>query len=258
MSTPLAVRYLEHEITVYRRLWRSSITSSFLAPMLFLAAIGGTLGHSIDKHGVAHLGGVPYLVWLAPGLLASNAMQIGVNDCLWPVLAGFKWVRFYYAASATPLRPGDIVTGYLTWVSIRLTIVSTAYVIVAWVAGAVRSPWILAAIPAAVLTGLAFAAPIAAWSSTRDRDQSFSAIQRFAILPLFLFSGTFFPVSQLPGIVRPVAYLSPLWHGVTLCRSLALGHVWVPGAVGHVGVLVALVVFGVVVARTTFTRRLTP
>jgi lipooligosaccharide transport system permease protein len=257
MSTPLAVRYVEHELTVYRRIWRSTLTSSLLSPMLFLAAIGGTLGHSIDQHGAAHLG-VPYLAWLAPGLLASNAMQLGANDCLWPVLAGFKWVRFYVAASSAPLRPGDVVTGYLTWIAIRLTLVSAAYVLVSWLFGAVHSPGIIVAIFAAVLTGVAFAAPLAAWSATRDRDVSFSAIMRFGILPLFLFSGTFFPVNQLPSAIRPIAYLSPLWHGVSLCRALALGHVYWPGALVHIVVLATVTVVGATLARWTFTMRLTP
>jgi lipooligosaccharide transport system permease protein len=256
MGTPLSIRYLEHELVAYKRTWRSSIASSFLAPMLFLAAIGGTLGRSIDRHGVAHLSGVGYLAWLAPGLLASNAMQVGVNDCLHPVLAGFKWVRFYVAAAATPLRPGDIITGHLAWVAIRLTLVSIAYVIVTAVAGATTTIWIVAAIPAAVLTGLAFAAPIAAWSATRDQDQSFVSIQRFGILPLFLFSGTFFPVDQLPAAVRPVAYVSPLWHGVSLCRSIALGRVGAAAAAGHVVVLLALTVGGIALARRMFQRRL--
>ncbi|MHB8464220.1 MAG: ABC transporter permease [Acidimicrobiales bacterium] len=256
MATPLAVRYVEHELVVYRRTWRSSVASSFLAPILFLAAIGGTLGRSIDRHGVAHLSGVGYLVWLAPGLLASNAMQVGVNDCLHPVLAGFKWVRFYVAAAATPLRPGDIVTGHLCWVAIRLTLVSAAYVLVAAIAGAASSAWIIAAVPAAVITGLAFAAPIAAWSATREQDQSFVAIQRFGVLPLFLFSGTFFPIDQLPAVVRPIAYISPLWHGVSICRAVALGHVGTAALAGHLAVLVSMIVTGGWLARRMFERRL--
>lgn len=256
MATPLAVRYLEHELTTYRRTWRSSIASSFLSPLLFLAALGGTLGRSIDRHGVAHLGGVGYLVWLAPGLLASNAMQVAVNDCTHPVLAGFKWVRFYLAAAATPLRPGDIVTGYLAWVAIRLTAVSSAYVIVATLFGATRSAWIIAAIPVAVVTGLAFGAPLTAWAATRDQDQSFTAIQRFGVLPLFLFSGTFFPIDVLPSAIRPLAWLSPLFHGVTVCRSLALGHADAASTTGHLAVLVAMIVVGVLVARRLFERRL--
>jgi lipooligosaccharide transport system permease protein len=256
MVTPLAVRYLEHEIVVYRRIWRSSIASSFLAPMLFLAAIGGTLGSTIDKRGAGHLGGVSYLVWLAPGLLASNAMQVAVNESTWPVLAGFKWVRHYFAAAATPLRPGDIVVGYQLWVAVRLATVSAVYIIVATAAGAVTSVWIVAAIPMATLTGLAFSAPVSAWSATRDRDRSFSAIQRFGILPLFLFSGTFFPVGQLPAATRPVAYLSPLWHGVSVCRSLALGRISLPSTLGHTAFLTALVAVGIVLARRAFERRL--
>src|ERR1700730_1641247 len=103
MSTPAPMPSLEHELTVSRRLWRSSLVSSFLAPILFLAAIGGTVGKSIDRHGVGHFGGATYLEWLAPGLMAANAMNVAVQECFHPVLGGFKWTRNFIAAATTPL-----------------------------------------------------------------------------------------------------------------------------------------------------------
>jgi len=256
MASPAPVRYLEHELTVYRRLWRSSLASSFLAPVLFLAAIGGTLGSSIDRHGANRFGGVGYLAWLAPGLLAANAMQVAIQECFHPVLGGFKWTRHFIAAAATPLRPVDIVEGWLTWVLLRAALVSAVFVAVAGVFGALRSPWVIAAVPVAALTGLAFAAPATAWSATRERDESFSALQRFVVLPLFLFSGAFFPISQLPAGVRPVAYVLPLWHGVVLCRALALGTAGGWSAVGHLAVLGAYATVGGVAAVLAFQRRL--
>jgi len=255
MSSP-AVRYLGHEIAVYRRLWRSSLASSFLAPILFLAAIGGTLGKSIDHHGVGHFGGVTYLTWLAPGLLAANAMQIGVNESTYPVLGGFKWTRHFIAASATPLRPEDVVEGWLAWVFLRASLVSAVFVAVAGAFGALHSPLVLLAIPAGGLTGLAFAAPMTAWSATRQGDDSFASIQRFGVLPLFLFSGAFFPLTQLPAAVRPVAYALPLWHGVALCRALALGRAGLAASLGHAAVLAAYGLAGAIASVIAFRRRL--
>jgi lipooligosaccharide transport system permease protein len=256
VATPASVRYLEHELTVYRRLWRSSLVSSFLSPVLFLAAIGGTVGKSIDRHGVGHFGGATYIEWLAPGLMAANAMQVAVQECFHPVLGGFKWTRTFIGAAATPLEPGHIVGGKLTWVGARALLVSSAYLLVAAVFGAVTRASAVWAIPVAALTGLAFAAPATAWAATRERDDSFSSIQRFAVLPLFLFSGAFFPITQLPAVIRPVAYVLPLWHGVALCRALALGRAGFWASVGHVVVLMAYFSAGAVAAVAAFRRRL--
>ena len=256
MATPAPVRYLEHELTVYRRLWRSSLVSSFLAPVLFLAAIGGTVGKSIDRHGVGHFGGATYIEWLAPGLMAANAMQLAIQECFHPVLGGFKWTRNFLAAAATPLQPDDIVTGRLTWVAIRSLLISGAFLLVAAAFGAVTRAEAILAVPVAALTGLAFASPATAWAATRERDDSFSSVQRFAVLPLFLFSGAFFPISQLPVAVRPLAYGLPLWHGVVLCRALALGHAGLWASVGHVVVLGGYTAAGTAAAVWAFRRRL--
>jgi lipooligosaccharide transport system permease protein len=115
---------------------------------------------------------------------------------------------------------------------------------------------VLLTIPAAVLTGLAFATPIEAFAVTRQNTNGFAMLFRFAMIPLFLFSGTFFPVSQLPAWIRPVAYLTPLWHGVALCRSLALGDATVAGVLTHVGYLLAFALAGLVLAQRCYRRRL--
>jgi lipooligosaccharide transport system permease protein len=122
--------------------------------------------------------------------------------------------------------------------------------------GAIRSPWAAVALPAAVLTGLAFGAPIEAYAMTVTKDTSFAMLFRFGIIPLFLFSGTFFPVTQLPAVVRPLAYLTPLWHGVALCRSLSLGTAQPGSSALHAGYLVAVTLLGVVVGNRTYRRRL--
>jgi lipooligosaccharide transport system permease protein len=123
--------------------------------------------------------------------------------------------------------------------------------------GAVRSAWVIAALPVAVLTGLAFAAPLDAFAVTQEKnDQAFNVIFRFGMIPLFLFSGTFFPITQLPAWIRPVAYITPLWHGVALCRALSLGTADVIGALGHIAYLVAVAVIGLYAGERTYRRRL--
>jgi len=252
----LAVRQLRFWLTDYRRTWRGSIYSSVLSPVLFLGALGLGLGTLVNAHGTARLGGVSYLVYLAPGLLAAAAMTSAVGEATYPVFGSVKWNRTYQAAVATPLRPGDVFHGHVLFVTLRLTMNSAIFLAVAAAMGGVRSAAVVAALPVAVLTGLAFAIPLEAWTITRTKDSSFTMIFRFGMIPLYLFSGTFFPVAQLPGWLRPVAYLTPLWHGVTLCRELSLGIATLGGALVHVGYLVVVAAAGLAVGQRTYRRRL--
>ena len=251
-----AVRQLRFWLTDYRRTWRGSIYSSVLNPLLYLGAMGLGLGTLVDRHGRAGLGGVSYLAFLTPGLLAAAAMQTGVGESTYPVFGSVKWNKTYQAAVSSPLRPSDVFHGHLLFVTLRLTMNSALFMAVAAAFGALRSPWVIAALPVAVLTGLAFAAPIEAWSVTRQKDTSFAVIFRFGLIPLFLFSGTFFPITQLPAWIRPVAYATPLWHGVALCRALSLGNADLGGALVHVGYLAAVVAAGIAVGDRTHRRRL--
>ncbi|HKB30969.1 MAG TPA: ABC transporter permease [Streptosporangiaceae bacterium] len=225
-------------------------------PLLYLAALGAGLGSLVNHHAAGRLGGVSYLAFIAPGLLAATAMQIALGASTYPVLGGVKWQKTYVAATATPIRPADIFHGFLLFVAIRLTIAATAFLAVMSVFGVVATPLAVAAIPVAVLTGLAFAAPVSAWAVTRDGDVGFSLLFRLGMIPMFLFSATFFPLSQLPSWLRPVAYVTPLWHGVAACRALSLGDVSAPGLLGHIGYLAALTAVGVLAGGRTHRRRL--
>jgi lipooligosaccharide transport system permease protein len=256
VSGSFAVREFRYWLTNYRRTWRGSIYSSVLSPLLYLGAMGVGLGTLVDAHGTASLGGLSYLAFLAPGLLAAAAMQAAVEESTYPVLGSVKWRRTYYAAAASPLRPADIFHGHLLFTVMRLTMNSAVFLAVMAAFGAVASPWALAAWPAAVLTGLAFAAPIEAWAITVTKDTSFALIFRFGLIPLFLFSGTFFPVTQLPAWLRPLAYLTPLWHGVALCRSLTLGTASLGGALVNVAYLAALAAVSIAAGHRTYRRRL--
>jgi len=239
----------------YKKTWRSSITTSFLFPVLYLAGMGLGLGSLVDKH--SHVvDGVSYLDYIAPALLAATAMQIGATDAMYPVMGAIKWLRTYFAMLATPLRVDDVLVGHLAWMASRVALVSAAYLTVMAAFGVVRSPLAVLALPAAVLTGVAFSAPITAFAATQEGDIAFSSITRFALIPLFLFSGTFFPVSQLPGWLQPVAYATPLYHGVELCRGLVLGRLSAGSGLGDLAYLMALTVIGFLAGRRTFARRL--
>src|SRR6266704_6242651 len=255
-SWSFAVREFRFWLTNYRRTWRGSIYSSVLNPLLYLGSIGIGLGTLVNRHGDARLGGVSYLVFLAPGLLAAAAMETGIGESTYPVLGSVKWLKTYHAAVATPLRPADLFHGHLLFTTVRLAMNCAIFLAAMTAFGAVRSPWAVAAVPVAMLTGLAFATPIEAWAITVTKDTSFAVIFRFGMIPLFLFSGTFFPVAQLPGWIQPVAYATPLWHGVALCRELSLGTASAAATLAHVGYLSVLAIGGILAGHQTYRRRL--
>jgi len=253
----MAVRAFQFWLVNYRRTWRGTIYSSILMPVLYLGAMGLGLGTLVDKHGTGGLGGVSYLVFLAPGLMAATAMQTAVGESLYPVFSAVKWQQTYQAAAATPLKPGDIFRGHLLFTTMRLTMNMIIFLVIMSAFGAVRSAWAVTAVPVAVLTGLAFATPLDAFAVTQKKnDQAFNIIFRFGMIPLFLFSGTFFPVTQLPGWIRPLAYATPLWHGVALCRALSLGSADLAGALGHIAYLAGVAVAGLIAGERTYRRRL--
>jgi lipooligosaccharide transport system permease protein len=244
----MVLRVVESQATSYKRLWRSSLIATFLSPVLYLAAMGLGLGSLVD--------GFDYLAFLAPGLLAAQAMQVGFSETSYPIMAGIKWIKHYYAMLATPIGAADIALGVIAWVGIRVLMASTVFAVVMVAFGAGSGLGLLLAIPAAVLTGLAYAAPSAAYVATFEDDTSIAGIQRFVIVPTFLFSGVFFPIDQLPGWLEPVAFVIPLWHGVALCRSLTEGTATLAGALVHTAYLALWTVAGTLAAIRTFTKRL--
>jgi lipooligosaccharide transport system permease protein len=172
-------------------------------------------------------------------------------------MVGLKWSRTYHAMVASPMRTVDIVSGHLLWMTLRVFLAVGSFAAVMMLFPDTRHLGTIAAVPAGVLTGLAFAAPVMAWSCTvEDTGGAFASFQRFVIVPMFLFSGTFFAVDQLPRWMQIVAWFTPLFHGVNLCRGIALGGT--PGwqlAVNAI-VLLALVVGGMVAARHTLSKRM--
>ncbi len=255
MAAPI-LRVLEHNALVYRRTYRGTLFTTFLSPVLFLTAMGLGLGALVDRQGGAQLGGVSYLAFLAPGLLAASAMQTGAFENTFPVMAKTTWWKTYDAMLATPLRVRDLVLGDLGWSAIRLTSSAPAFGAVMLLFGAIAPAGALLALPAAVLTGMAFACPIFAFSATQKKDNGFSVLFRFVITPLFLFSGTFFPIEQLPDIIEPLAWVTPLYHGVALTRGLALGTLDATAGVIHLAVLLAFTGGGLALAFVALRRRM--
>lgn len=251
ISSPLPV--VEHRLMTLRRSWRGNVFSSILLPVLFLLGMGVSVGAYVDRSGAL---GVPYLDYVAPGLLASTAVQIAVSESMWPILGSFEWFRLYHAMKATPLRAADIVAGEFGYLMARVGLPAVSFLVVMVAFGVVHSWWALAAVPAAVLTGAALAGAIMAYSASVKSDNMFALLYRFAIIPMTLFAGVFFPVGSMPVLMRWIAYISPLWHGVALCRSATLGLPSGLPVVAHVGYLAVWTGLGYLLARARFAKRL--
>ena len=253
-----AGRVFEHRLYQYRRSYRGSIFTSFVNPTLFLLAMGMGLGSYVNANSPDAFGAVPYLHFLAPGLLSGSAMQVAIFESTFPVMIGLVWRRIFHAMYATPIGPRAVAVGTMFWIAFRLTLVSSVFLLVSTFFGAVSSPLAVLAIPAAVLTGLAFAGGMGAFMATRRNPNAFSAIFRWVITPLFLFSGTFFPLDSLPSSIQPIAWISPLWHGVELTRGAMLGTLLDDPvrAFIHLGVLLALIGIGGVLFVRNVRRKL--
>jgi lipooligosaccharide transport system permease protein len=255
MAVFAATRVVEHNALVFRRLWRGSLTVSFFTPLFFLASMGLGLGGLVNRSS-GGVGGVPYIDFLAPGLLAAVTMQTAAFECTYPLLGKIQWDHIYDAMLATPLAVRDLLMGEIAWVAMRLFLVASIFWIVMAVFGVAHTPESLLSIPAATLSGLSFATPLIAFTSTQKNDNVMSAIFRIVITPLFLFGGAFFPISRLPGVLQGVAWATPLAHGVALSRGLVLGNLVTKDALLHVLVLLVYTIGGAVIARPLLVRRL--
>jgi lipooligosaccharide transport system permease protein len=239
----------------YRRVWRGTAITSVVNPVFYLGALGIGLGTLVNKSSGNSLG-VSYIDFVAPGMLAATAMTIASGEASWPVMGSIKWTRQYFAMLATPLGTRDIVLGHQLWMTARVASTSAVYLVVITAFGGVNSPLGILALPSAVLLGAAFTTPFAAYAATRDSDAAFVPVNRFIVVPMFLFSGTFFPVSRLPLPLEWLAYATPLWHGVELCRMFTLGEVNALRALGHAAYLLLFVVIGLAWAQRTYAERL--
>lgn len=251
MPSPLPV--FEHCLVLYRRTWRGTVLSTFLLPLLFLFGMGVSLGSYVDLGGQL---GVPYLDYIAPALLASAALQVAIGESTWPILGGFEWRRTFYAMQASPLRPEDIVGGETMYVLMRVGTYAIGYVIAMALFGTLHSWWSVALLPICLLLAAAVAGPVIAFAATIKSDNMFALLYRFAVIPMTLFAGVFFPIDQLPVVARWAAYVSPLWHGVELCRAATLGWPTVLPPAVNVGYLLVWAALGYGLARRRFRRRL--
>lgn len=251
----LVVRALERELLVWVRTWRGNVFTAFVQPLLFLSAMGLGLGGLVDEAGGA--AGTDYVVFVAPGLLAASALLSAAGESLWGVMGGVKWMGQFNSMVATAMVPGDVYGGLVLSTGVRALVAATPFLAIAALLGGVTS-WLapLALLPT-VLVAMLGSAMLSAYSVTQQSDSTFPIIMRLGIIPLFLFSGTFFPVEQLPDALEPVVWISPLWHAVEATRDATAGGVDTTTGL-HLAVLLALFAVTVPIGVRNFTKRLTP
>jgi lipooligosaccharide transport system permease protein len=251
-----ALRVAQRNLWVYRRTWRGSLFGSFLNPLLYLGALGVGLGSFIAAQDTSALGGVTYLQFLGPGLLGAACMQTASFEATFPIMGKISWRRNYEAMLSAPLSVRDLVVGEVSWMTVRLTTMALSFMVILTLFGIPTSPLAVLGIPAAVLTGLAFFTAVMAFTATQKNDSGFAAMFRFVMNPLFLFSGTFFPVDRLPDAIEFVAALTPLYHGVALIRGLMLQTPELANLPFHVAYLVAFTTGATWLAYRLLHRRL--
>ncbi len=247
-----ALAVLEFHLVGYRRTWRGSVFSSFVLPLLTVLSFGVGVGAYVDRG----VGGVTYLDWIVPGLIAATAFQVAMGESSWPVFSGFQWRRIYAAQFAAPLRVADVLAGQLAFVLVRVLLSNAAFLLVAAGFGALLSGWALVVPLLVLLIGAAVSLPIIAFSASITTDSWLALLFRVGVIPMTLFAGVFFPVESLPGVVRWFAYLSPLWHGVDLCRAATLGVAPAWSLPGHLAYLAAWALLGWLLAHARFRHRL--
>ncbi len=231
----------ERNVLSYRRLWLVFV-AGFIEPVFYLLGLGVGLGQLVGQVEVDGMS-VEYAAYVAPGLIASSAMNAAVFDSTFNFFYKLKYAKTFDAMLVTPLRLGDVVSGEVAWSMTRSGIYAAIFLGIATILGLVESWWALLTIPAALLIGIAFSAVGTALTSFMRSWHDFDYIQ-LGLQPLFLASTTFFPLSVYPGWAEPLVQATPLYHGVTLCRNLAFGaQGW--GDLWHVGYFVAMAALGV-------------
>jgi lipooligosaccharide transport system permease protein len=249
-----AWRMVERNALAYRRMW-GVFLAGLIEPVLYLLSIGIGVGRLVGEVTATGVGDVRYEVFVAPGLLAAAAMNGAVYDTTFNFFVKYKYSRTYDAVLATPMRVRDVATGEVAWALLRGTVYSAAFLATMVAFGYVRSWWALLVLPVTLLIGAAFASVGLAATTWMRSFVDFDYVQ-LVVIPLFLFSATFFPLTRYPGALQVVVHLSPLYQGVDLCRSLVLGDLrWV--LLLRVVYLAAMAVVGIVVASRRLTTLLT-
>ncbi|WP_238335740.1 ABC transporter permease [Serinicoccus kebangsaanensis] len=227
-------------------------------PVLYLVALGVGLGELVDR-GTGPVGGVDYLVFVAPALLVSTVVMSVSAEMTFPVMSGFKWNRLYYGPVASPLEPSQIALGHFTAVMLRFLLQGLVFWLVMLAFGAAPAGWVqsVLVVPIGMLAAAAFGAPLQAYAATLDDGFQFSLIQRFVVMPMFLFSGTFFPLAAMPPYLHWIGWISPVWHGTELARWASYGAdlSWGMTAL-HLTFLLGCTAVGIWFSVRTYTRRL--
>jgi lipooligosaccharide transport system permease protein len=244
-----AIHPFERSLYLYRRTWLV-LASGFFEPLFYLFAIGFGIGGLVGTLPGPDGQPVPYAMFVAPALLASSSMNGAIFEVTFNVYGKLRWDKVYDAMLATPLAVGDIALGEIAWALFRGLLYAIGFVLVIilvnlFVTPLIRSPWFVLSIPVAILIGFAFASVGMAATTFARGWQDFDLIQ-LVLQPLFLFSGTFFPISTFPAPLQLLVQLTPLYHGVELLRSLALGIVG-PQLLVHVAYLLAMGILGLLI-----------
>lgn len=253
-----AFYYAEQVLRVMKSYGWTIVMYGVGQPVAYLFAMGVGLATLVDTSSGGVFGGVSYLAFIAPALLISAAVMTAANEFTFPVMDGFKWRRVYYGPHASPLTPQQIAAGHIMAVTVRFLLQSAIYFAVVALFGASPSGWGWVSILVATLAGLAFGLPLMAYAaSIKDDKGQFAMVMRFIVTPLFLFSGTFFPLDSLPLAVRWIGWISPIWHGTELGRVFSYGYEEPPLlTILHVVFLVGLAVAGWMLTKRRFVRRL--
>jgi len=254
LGSKRATRLVERNILVYRRNWAFLVTG-FFEPFFYLLSIGLGLNHLV---GALHVGGrlVPYTSYVAPGLLASSAMNGALFDSTFNIYFKLKMGKTYEAMLSTPMSVGDIALGELLWSLMRAGLYSGGFLVVMAALGYIISPWAVLCYPAALLISFAFSATGMAGTSYMRNWQDFDKVS-LAIIPLFLFSATFYPLSVYPGWLQVVVQCTPLYQGVALIRGLDAGQFsW--SLLGHVAYLLTMGTVALAVTARRFGQLLSP
>ncbi|GAB3584961.1 ABC transporter permease [Leifsonia lichenia] len=249
----------EHRFRVMRSYLQTVLMTALGYPLLYLFAMGVGLGSLVSKNlGEQGVEGVSYLAFVAPALLCTAAVTIASEEFTYPVMLGFKWNPTFYGMNAAPISAGQIIDGLVISVVARLLTASVIYYVVMLLFGAVPLPTGFLAIPVAVLAGVAFGVPVMTYVATLEQDTGqLALVMRFVLLPMTLFSGTFFPLTAMPPFLQWIGWLSPLWHASELARVFTYGMaepLWL--TVTHVLYLAALFVVFWMWTRRIAARRL--
>ncbi|NDB08497.1 MAG: hypothetical protein EBX97_07515 [Actinobacteria bacterium] len=228
-------------------------------PLLYLVSVGIGIGALVDENlGEAGLGGVSYLTFIAPALLATTAITGAMDEVVFPCMDGFRWQKTFYAMNSTPLTPRQIASGVFLSAMTRTIFAVTCYWVLLYLFGALDSPRSWLAIPTAILAGAGFGALMLGFASFIDNEDLFmTIINRMVIMPMFLFSGTFYPLTNMPIYIQPIGWISPLWHATELGRFLTYDYpISLTMAIIHIAVMLVLLVTGLLWAFRNFERRL--